>query len=68
MYKGIMNITRTSSISGKTNTLDLNVTEEQILKWQFGTFAQDAFPNLDASEREFIMTGITPNEWENMFG
>ena len=25
-------------------------------------------PHLSADEREFIMTGITPNEWEDAFG
>jgi hypothetical protein len=28
---------------------------------------QDAFPNLNASQREFIMTGMTDDDWDNMF-
>jgi hypothetical protein len=28
---------------------------------------QNAMPNLSADEREFIMTGITPTEWDEMF-
>ena len=29
---------------------------------------QDAMPNLTPDEREFIKTGITPKEWDEMFG
>jgi len=28
---------------------------------------QDIFPTLDADQREFIQTGITPSEWAEIF-
>jgi len=28
---------------------------------------QDCFPGLSADEREYIKTGITADEWENLF-
>jgi hypothetical protein len=28
---------------------------------------QDFLPNLDDDDREFILTGITPDEWDNLF-
>jgi hypothetical protein len=28
---------------------------------------QVAFPNMNAEDREFLMTGITPAEWNEMF-
>jgi hypothetical protein len=28
---------------------------------------QEAMPNLSADDREFIMTGITPEEWNSAF-
>jgi hypothetical protein len=28
---------------------------------------QDAFPTLTADEREFILTGITSEEWDEIF-
>lgn len=35
------------------------------LKWTVpGKAIQEAFPNLSASEREFLMTGITDSEWD----
>jgi len=31
------------------------------------SMVQDAFPNMNADDREFLMTGITPGEWLAMF-
>jgi hypothetical protein len=64
-----MQVTRKSSISGKSNTMDLNVTQAQLdLYAQGQELIQNVFPNLNADEREFIKTGITPTEWTEMFG
>jgi hypothetical protein len=63
-----MKIVRTSPFSGKTHTWDLPVTEEELRLWENGKPAQYAFPHLSANQREFIMTGITPDEWEETFG
>lgn len=62
-----MLITRKSQISGEVNTLEINVTEQQILNWQNGMYIQEAMPNVSSEEREFIKTGITPKEWNEMF-
>jgi hypothetical protein len=32
-----------------------------------GRAIQEVFPMLDAEQREFLMTGVTPAEWEQMF-
>ena len=63
-----MQITRTSQASGEVNTMDINVTEEQLRAWEAGALIQNAMPHLTDDEREFIMTGITPGEWDAMFG
>ena len=60
-----MLFTRTSLISGVTNTLDLAVTPEQFADYEAGTLVQDAFFNLSADEREFIITGIMPGDFPN---
>ena len=62
-----MIITRTSPISGHTSSMDIDVTLEQMASWGQGELVQNAMPNLSADEREFIMTGITPTEWNEMF-
>lgn len=63
-----MYITRTSVFSGKTRTIKIDVTQEQMDAWNSGMLIQQAMPNLSADEREFIMTGITAEEWDNVFG
>ena len=63
-----MQITRTSMISGNTNTMELNVTQEQLTAWESGVHIQVAMPQLNAEEREFVKTGMTPTEWEELFG
>jgi hypothetical protein len=65
-------ITRRSPFTGKIHQMEipmsvLEFSKREIL-WQTGMLIQDAFPTLDASQREFIKTGITPQEWEDTFG
>jgi hypothetical protein len=61
-------ITRKSILSGKVHAMSLPITEEQYTAWEQGTLVQDAMPHLTPDEREFIMTGITPEEWAETFG
>ena len=74
-----MNITMASAATGSVNTMNINVTEQQLAHyvnsgmciqdaWVDGSLIQDVMPDISADEREFIMTGITPDEWDAMFG
>ena len=63
-----MLISKVSDMSNKMHTMDIDVTDEQLQDWRDGTPIQDAMPNLTPDEREFIKTGITPKEWDEMFG
>ena len=63
-----MKITRTSPITGVTNTLEVDCTPEQLEAWEAGTLIQDAMPGVEASLREFVKSGITPQEWIETFG
>ena len=63
-----MLIEREHPLTGKTNTLDLPVTPEQMEQYVAGSYAQEAFPHLDADQREFIITGLLPGEFDEMFG
>ena len=68
-----MNITRRSPLTGITTTLDLNVTPEQMAeyesldRWVSRGPIQDIFPHLTAAEREFIKTGYTAADWDEIF-
>ena len=68
-----MKVTKTSAMTGVTHTLDLDITQDQLDEYSNrrngqGRLIQEIFPNLDENEREFLMTGITGEEWEEMFG
>lgn len=63
-----MEITRTSILTGIKRTLEISCTEEQLSSWERGDdLIQNLMPNLNPNEREFIMTGITEEEWESSF-
>ena len=61
-----MLVERVSPISG-TNVMDLPITQAQLDAYANGAMIQDAFPNLTADQREFIKTGYTAEEWEQIF-
>jgi len=58
---------RTSRLSGVTRERTLHVYPRDVVSYQRGVAIQDCFPYLNADDREFIMTGITPDEWERAF-
>jgi hypothetical protein len=63
-----MQITRTSIFSGIKRTLEIDISEEQYQNWSSGDLFQNCAPHLSADDREFIMTGVTPEEWREAFG
>jgi len=63
-----MKIVRKSPFTGKMHQLEIDVTQEQLDSWRAGELIQNAMPNLSPEDREFIMTGITPEEWNELFG
>jgi hypothetical protein len=65
---GVLHVTRQSRISGKINTRAIKATPEQMQAWLNGTVAQQAFPDASADDREFVISGITPEEWTATFG
>jgi len=36
-------------------------------KWLAGGLIQDCLPYLTAAEREFLLSGMTPQEWDYFF-
>lgn len=64
----VLRITRKSDLSGKENTLDLPVTEQQLQQWlgtseQPGQLIQHVMPHLSLSQREFLNSGCNDEEW-----
>jgi 7,8-dihydro-6-hydroxymethylpterin-pyrophosphokinase len=63
-----MYITRLSILSGNLNTMDIDITPEQLKSIEeWNELIQNTVPHLSASEREFLMSGITDEEWDEEF-
>lgn len=65
-----MRITRTSKISGTTRTKEIAITQAQLRELedpQRKRLIQQICPDLSPADREFLLTGITEEEWENMW-
>jgi hypothetical protein len=65
-------VTRVSTLTGVANSMLLPLTREQfedaLGSWVTGVLIQEAFAALDRDQREFVMTGSTPEEWNKAFG
>ena len=66
--ENLVRVTKTSMLSGLQSSMDLPVRQGNIEQWLSGALIQDAMPHLDDDQREFLMTGITPAEWNETFG
>jgi hypothetical protein len=71
---GTVLVTRKSQLTGNYSSALLPLTREEfedgLALWATtsGMLIQDAFPTLDRDQREFLMTGATPEEWDKAFG
>ncbi len=62
-------LTKKSELTGVTHTLEIPCTADQLMSWQRGEgHIQNIMPDVPAHLREFVMTGITPEEWEEFIG
>jgi len=62
----MINITRTSPITNETICMEIEITQDQYDAWKSGVLIQDAMPDLSADDREYIMTGMTPEDWDKL--
>ena len=64
-----MILVRKSMLSGEVHSMELPITSKQLSTWESGKgLIQEVFPKLTSAQREFIMSGITQEEWDNAFG
>ena len=63
-----MNITRKSIITGTTHTREIAVDPIDMDTWQHGGGPiEETMPYLSVYDREFILSGIMPGEWDAAF-
>lgn len=64
-----MLITKTSMLTGNLTTREVNIHPKEYEVYMEGNLLiQDLFKHLSADDREFLISGITPEEWEARFG
>lgn len=63
-----MYISRKSVISGISRTRYIPVNPDDYLSWKAGVGSvQEIMPYLNDDDREFILSGITADEWDEAF-
>jgi hypothetical protein len=62
-----MKITRESPVTKAINEREIDITPEQYARWESGVFIQTVAPHLSADDREFIISGCTPEDWNTLF-
>ena len=63
-----MLITMTSMISKTSSSIEIDITEEQLFRIKHTQeLIQNVVPHLSPEDREFLITGITPEEWKELF-
>ncbi len=58
-----MKVTKQSPLTGREHTMDILITQDQLDRWNNGELVQQVFDNLTDSEREFLISGIPEEEW-----
>ena len=60
-------VVRQNQFTGKTNKLEIEFDLNDYNRWQHeGGCIQDYLGYLPPAHREFLMTGVTPEEWDEM--
>ena len=58
----MMTITKRSAVTGTLNTMTLRITGSALLDYGNGHPLAEVAPHLNAAERRFLETGVSPEE------
>jgi hypothetical protein len=62
-----MLVKKQSVITGDINEMDLDVTQAELLRHIGGELAHKIWPQMSPPDREFMISGVTPQEWDEAF-
>ena len=63
-----MLITRKSPLTGKFNEREIDIDMDQLTRYHKGDeLIQNIMPDISSDDREFLITGYTPEDWESIF-
>lgn len=72
LHKAFAKGNRVLVVAANNCSMEINCSAEQykqgVRAYASGKLIQDAFPFLSAGEREFLISGITPDRWNSIFG
>lgn len=51
-------------LTNQVNIREITYDPADMRKYESGALIQDAFPYLSPDDREFLKSGITPEEWD----
>jgi len=60
-------IRMTRNCTSCNKPVSIEIKPSSLLFWRQGALIQDAFPYLNSSERELLLSGICPSCWDKMF-
>jgi len=63
---GLVTVSKRCSVDGRLHAVV--VSERSWDAFVSAVPIQEAFPDLDAGDREFLLSGTTPAEWDEIFG
>ena len=62
-----MLVYKKNGFTGKVNSMDLPVTQKQLDIYEnTNTLVQDVFPDLTPDQREFLISGFLPGEFDTL--
>ena len=66
---GFVKVHKVSILSGKESSMVLPTRQGNLEPWiDTGALVQDMFPHFNVDQLEFLISGITPEEWDETFG
>tara|TARA_Y100000310_G_C20210482_1_gene591089 strand:- start:220 stop:456 length:237 start_codon:yes stop_codon:yes gene_type:complete len=66
---GFVKVHKVSILSGKESSMVLPTRQGNLEHWiDTGALVQDMFPHFNVDQLEFLISGITPEEWDETFG
>ena len=54
-------------MTGKPRTITVDATEEEYAAWQAGGLIQDHMPRVSRDDAEFLISGVTGAEYDEMW-
>ena len=62
-----MIVTKKSILTGKVRQREIDISSAQLKEWEEGALIQNVMPDISVNDREFLISGITQQEWNEIY-